>query len=612
MPARKDFVRIVEVGSRDGLQNVKTTIPTAVKLALIRRLRDAGLQTIEVTSVVSPRAVPQLADCRDVLADAEIQALLRDTQLRMPVLIPNLKGLGIAVEHGVREVAVFVSATEGFSKANIGCTVEQGLDRARQVATRAREQGLAVRGYVSCVFACPFDGPTPPAAVLACVQQLLDMGCYEISLGDTVGVGVPADVKALVSHLLRAGIPVEQLAGHFHDTYGQAVANVWAAYDCGMRVFDSSVGGLGGCPYAPGAKGNLATEDLVYTLHQAGVQTGTDLPMLVDIGVWISRTLAQPNSSRAGSALATAMSSSTKKPPPTKAPGASPEASRMSPWLHQASVEGLEVQRSGTNIKITLNRPKNGNALTAPMISAITSLFETAASDPSITRIAIAARGKFFCTGMDLAKGSSPVAKGGAAGDEQYARLTRLFEAIDAAPQVTIACVQGPAFGGGVGLAFACDVRLMAAAASMTLSETRLGLAPATISKYVVREWGVAFAREAMLSARAVPAMELKRLGKVGEVVATPEALSAALDAYLAHLRHAAPRASAMAKQLVRLSWLDGGGGAKQADGIRKVFDEMMAAGSESAHGLKSFQAGNKPVDWDEFTLARAARKAKL
>lgn len=212
--------------------------------------------------------------------------------------------------------------------------------------------------------------------------------------------------------------------------------------------------------------------------------------------------------------------------------------------------------------------------------------------------------------GMDLSKDNSPVARGGSASDQQYERLTKLLEVIDAAPQVTIACIQGPAFGGGVGLAFACDIRLMADSSSMTLSEVKLGLAPATISKYVIREWGTAFAREAMLSARTVPAMELKQLGMVTTVVETAEALPAVLDQYLARLKHAAPRASALSKELVKLSWKDAGG-SRQAAGVRRAFDEMMAAGSESAYGLAQFQA-KKTVDWDDVALSRSRAVPKL
>lgn len=463
--------------------------------------------------------------------------------------------------------------------------------------------GSFIYSYISCVFACPFDGPTPYQAVLNCSRQLLDMGCYEVSLGDTVGVGVPTDVQSLVRNLLDAGIPVERLAGHFHDTYGQAIANVWAAYHCGIRVFDSSVAGLGGCPYAPGAKGNLATEDLVYSLHRAGLDTGVDLAKLVDAGVWISKQLSAPNSSRAGIALAVKAATT-------------PQRQNSLPssleWVKQPAEDGIEIFRSGTNLKIVLNRPKNGNALTASMISHLTGLFETARSDPCITRIALTARGRFFCTGMDLGKGTSPVAQGGDAADAQYSRLKRLFEAIDNAPQVTIACLQGSAFGGGVGLAFACDIRLMTATASIRLTEVRLGLAPATISKYVIRELGAALAREAMLSARTVSAQELLRLGKVAAVLENSIDPQAAVDDYLVRLRQCAPRASALTKDLVRLSWLEGGGGEKQATGIRQVFDEMMAEDSESKYGLHQFQSGEKECDWDAYTLSKTRNKARL
>ena len=599
-------VRIVEVGPRDGLQNVKAKIPTTTKLALIHKLRAAGLQNIEITSVVSPRAVPQLADCKDILADSRIQGLMTDSTLRTPVLIPNLKGLDIAIRHNVKEVAVFVSAAEGFSQANIRCSVQEGLDRAREVAEKARSHGIAVRGYISCVFACPFDGPTPPAAVHDCTKQLLEMGCYEVSLGDTIGVGVPTDTHKLFRYLIDAGIPSSSLAGHFHDTYGQAIANVWAAYETGIRTFDSSVGGLGGCPYAPGAKGNVATEDLVYSLHQAGIDTGVDLPKLCNIGDWITRELSIPNSSRAGAALVskqnpTTQSVATDSPPPiTKLD-----------WKPQPAAEGLQMYRSGTNLKLVLDRPRNGNALTETMIAHLTKIFEDAASDESITRIAITANGKFFCTGMDLSTGSSPVAQSHSATDAQFNRLFRLFEAIDRAPQVTVACVQGSAFGGGVGLALVCDIRLMVKTASLRLSEVRLGLAPATISKYVIRELGIPLAREAMLSARPLSATELKSLGKVSVVIDREEESSAELDNYLTSLRSSAPHASKLTKELVKYAWMDAGGEG-QAVGIKKIFTEIMAPQSESAYGLKQFQNRVKDVDWDAYRLSKLSTKAKL
>lgn len=462
------------------------------------------------------------------------------------------------------------------------------------------QQYSFVNRYVSCIFACPFDGPTPHHAVLDCVQQLLAMGCYEVSLGDTVGVGVPIDVRKLLQHLLASGTPVERLAGHFHDTYGQAIANVWEAYSCGLRVFDSSVAGLGGCPYAPGAKGNLATEDLLYSLHSSGLETGVDLAKVVETGVWISRQLDALNSSRAGSAIASKALASLQVQEP------------MLPnlqWTRQQSGEGIIIYKSGNNLKVVLNRPKNGNALTAAMVSQLTGLFESAASDRAISRIVLTARGKFFCTGMDLGKSTSLVAKGPKSTDIQYSRLKRLFEAIDNAPQVTIACLQGPAFGGGVGLAFACDIRLVAASGTMRLTEVRLGLAPATISKYVIRELGPSLAREAMLSARVMTPRELLGLGKVTAIIDDP---STAIDNYLLGLRQCAPRASALTKELVRISWLEGGGGKTQEVGIRKVFDDMMNENCEAKYGLDQFQKGIKSWDWDAYTLSDAKNKAKL
>ncbi|KAF2207626.1 hypothetical protein CERZMDRAFT_102307 [Cercospora zeae-maydis SCOH1-5] len=598
-------IRIVEVGPRDGLQNVKPAISANTKLALIEKLHEAGLQRIEITSIVSPRAVPQLADCKEVLADAYIQKQLADRRVRMPVLVPNVKGLNVALRHNVKEVAVFVSAAEGFSKANIHCSVQEGLERAQKVADTARAAGLEVRGYVSCIFACPFDGPTPHPAVLNCVRQLLDMGCYEVSLGDTIGVGVPADTEALVNFLVASRIPIQRLAGHFHDTYGQAIANMWAAYRCGMRVFDSSVGGLGGCPFAPGAKGNLATEDLVYSLEQAGVSTGVDLMKLVNTGAWITQQLGIPNSSRAGAALISKAQLARQRTSSVSAPAGLQ-------WTKQPTIDGLEVYRQGTNMKVVLNRPRNGNALTVPMISHLTQVFEDAATDRSISRIVITANGKFFCTGMDLSRDNSPVAKEGtSASDAQYTRLTRLFESIDKAPQVTIACVQGSAFGGGVGLALVCDIRLMVANATLKLSEVRLGLAPATISRYVVRELGISFSREVMLSARAVSAQELMRLGKIAEIIPAQEQLTSAIDTYLLRLRACAPNASKMAKDLVRLGW-EHAGNEEQDRGIKRIFADFMDQKSESAHGLRQFQKGVKEVDWDSYTLSKVIPKPRL
>jgi hydroxymethylglutaryl-CoA lyase len=400
---------------------------------------------------------------------------------------------------------------------------------------------------------------------------------------------------------------MEKLAGHFHDTYGQAVANVWEAYSCGMRVFDSSVGGLGGCPFAPGAKGNVASEDLVYMFQNAGISTGVDLAKLVQTGEWISRQLSQSNSSRAGKALSI-KSQPTKNSPSTSIKSPNPSAKNTPPleWSLISSPEGLHIHRNGPNLKITLNRPKNGNALTSTMLTTLTETIQTANSDPLTTRIIITATGRFFCTGMDLGKGTSPVAQGGSASDTQFNRLTALFEAIDTSPKVTIAAMNGPAFGGGVGLAFACDIRLCTASAGCTLSEVKLGLAPATISKYVVREWGVSFAREAMLSARSVGAKELASRGLVSGV----GELEGLLEALLIRLKACSPGGSRMSKELVKLAWVHGGREG-QVSGIKGVFDEMMRADGEGAVGLREFQVGRK-MDWDTFVLEQGQAKAKL
>lgn len=592
-------VRIVEVGPRDGLQNVKALIPTSTKLELIDRLRSTGLNTIEITSVVSPKAIPQLADCRQVLGNELIKTMMRDRDLRLPVLIPNVKGLDIALANGVREVAVFVSATEGFSRANINATVDEGVARARRVAEKARTAGLFVRGYVSCMFADPYDGPTPQAAVLKVVLELLDIGCYEISLGDTTGVGTAGDVASLLAYLQRSGVPLSKLAGHFHDTYGQAVSNVWQAYQCGVRVFDSGVSGLGGCPFAPGAKGNVGTEDLVYLFQKSGVHTGVDLTKLVETGSWISRQLRKTNDSRAGAALAMKHGAV-----PRQQTDQSATASKLQ-WTLLKVTEGLKIYRSGVNAKLLLNRANNGNALTISMIADLTRFFEQAQNDKTITRIIIQGEGKYFCTGMDLAKGSSPVAQSKAESDAQFERLTRLFELIDNAPQVTIACINGPAFGGGVGLAFSCDIRIAVSSVTVTLSEAKLGLCPATISKYVIREWGIPFTREVMLSTRPVSILELKSLGSVMRVVDDPSDLHGALEDYLSKLKRAGPEASTMCKELVKLAWRDAGG-TRQASGIKALFDKMMSSGGEAAIGLKAFQSGQKTLDWDDVPRVTA------
>ncbi|MBI3146942.1 MAG: hydroxymethylglutaryl-CoA lyase [Betaproteobacteria bacterium] len=291
-------VLITEVGPRDGLQNEQTVVPAAIKIELIRRLAAAGCASIEATSFVSPKWVPQLADAAEVM-----RGLPRRAGLRYTALTPNLKGFEAALAAGVDEVAVFVAASESFSQKNINCSIAESLDRAEPLIAAAQVAGVPVRGYLSCVIACPYEGAIAPEKIRPIAEMLLAMGCYEISLGDTIGAGTAGTVQALLEVLLP-GISADRLAGHFHDTYGQALANVLAALRLGIRHFDSSVGGLGGCPYARGATGNLATEDLVYLLNGLKIETGIDLDRLAAAGQFIADFLGRPSHSRVARALA--------------------------------------------------------------------------------------------------------------------------------------------------------------------------------------------------------------------------------------------------------------------------------------------------------------------
>jgi isopropylmalate/homocitrate/citramalate synthase len=289
-------VRIVEVGPRDGLQNEKQTVPTETKIEFIRRLADAGLTTIEATAFVSPRWVPQMADHAEVL-----RALKQGQGTTYPVLVPNLRGFEEAVAAGATEVAVFAAASETFSQRNINCSIAESLERFEPIFAAARAENVAVRGYVSCVLGCPYEGEVKAAKVADVAAALFERGCYEISLGDTIGVGTPNRTSALIETVSER-IPREKLAGHFHDTYGQALANIYAAMLEGVSVFDASVSGLGGCPYAPGAAGNVATEDLLYMLNGMGVETGVDLDRLIGAGAFICERLGRTTQSRVAKA----------------------------------------------------------------------------------------------------------------------------------------------------------------------------------------------------------------------------------------------------------------------------------------------------------------------
>ncbi|MEP6483418.1 MAG: hydroxymethylglutaryl-CoA lyase [Rudaea sp.] len=293
MPAS---VRIVEVGPRDGLQNEKAIVPTATKIELIDRLSDTGLKTIEATSFVSPKWVPQLADATDVYT-----AIRKVPGVRYPVLVPNLQGYERARAVDVKEIAVFTAASEAFNRKNINASIDESIERFTPIMQRAKDDGVAVRGYVSTVLGCPYQGDVPVADVVRVAKRLHDLGCYEISLGDTIGIGTPSKAKAMLAAVAEA-VPIDALAVHFHDTRGQALANILACLELGVSVIDSSVSGTGGCPYAKGASGNVATEDVVYMLHGMGIATGIDLEKLVAAGRWLSAQLARENGSKVGKA----------------------------------------------------------------------------------------------------------------------------------------------------------------------------------------------------------------------------------------------------------------------------------------------------------------------
>jgi hydroxymethylglutaryl-CoA lyase len=296
LPSR---VKIVEVGPRDGLQNEKQVVPTDIKIELINRLAEAGVSVIEATSFVSPKWVPQMGDNTAVL-----QGITKHNATVYPVLTPNLQGFDAAIQAGATEVAIFAAASESFSRKNINCSIAESLKRFEPILSSASALEIPVRGYVSCVVGCPYEGAVAPEQAASVAKTLFNMGCYEVSLGDTIGVGNPASISQLIEACARQ-IPIAQLAGHYHDTYGMAIANIYASLQIGMAVFDSSIAGLGGCPYAQGASGNVATEDVIFLLDGLGIETGIDLVKLAAIGDWISLAINRPNGAKAGRALCT-------------------------------------------------------------------------------------------------------------------------------------------------------------------------------------------------------------------------------------------------------------------------------------------------------------------
>ena len=292
-PRVPERVTIYEVGPRDGLQNEPENVPTAVKVAFIEKLADAGLCAIEITSFVKASAIPQLADAADV-----VRGVKRRSGLRLPVLVPNMKGFDAARAVGVREVAVFTAASETFNRKNINCGIEESIERFRPVVQTAADEKIRVRGYISTAFGCPFEGRIEPESVREVVHMLLDLGIEEISIGDTIGVATPNQVYDVIETLYASGVTREVLALHFHDTRGTALANVCAGLDCGVTIFDSSAGGLGGCPYAPGATGNLATEDLLYLLEGLGVSTGVSLAGIAEASIYLAKETGRKPPSR--------------------------------------------------------------------------------------------------------------------------------------------------------------------------------------------------------------------------------------------------------------------------------------------------------------------------
>lgn len=294
---KNNKVKIVEVGPRDGLQNEKIIISTEIKIELIERLANAGLKNIESASFVSPKWVPQMGDASQVM-----QGIKRQRDVTYSALVPNLKGMQWAIDTGVQEIAIFTAASEAFCQKNINCSIAESLDRFAGIVDLAKQHNIAVRGYVSTVLGCPYQGDVAPEQVATLTKQLFEMGCYEISLGDTIGVGTPNKVKKMLE-IVAHHIPMDQLAVHFHDSYGQAIVNIYAAIEMGVRSIDSSVAGLGGCPYAKGASGNVSSEDLVYLLNGLDLECGIDLNKLVAIGHWISDHLNKPNNSKVALAM---------------------------------------------------------------------------------------------------------------------------------------------------------------------------------------------------------------------------------------------------------------------------------------------------------------------
>ncbi|MAZ39556.1 MAG: hydroxymethylglutaryl-CoA lyase [Legionellales bacterium] len=285
---RPDFVKLIEVGPRDGLQNEKQFIPTEIKISLIDKLSQTGLSYIETTSFVSPKSIPQMADAKEVITHIN-----PNKDVTYGVLVPNVQGMQLAIAHQVKEISIFTTVSETFCQKNINCSITESLERYKTVIHLAQQNNIKIRGYISCVVGCPYEGKMSPLAVTNLAETLLKMGCYQISLGDTIGIATPGDIKKLL-YVITAKIPVKKLAVHFHDTYGQALVNIYEALHWGIATVDTSVAGLGGCPYAKGASGNVATEDVIYMLNGLDIKTGVSLDAMREASIFISEQLHRP------------------------------------------------------------------------------------------------------------------------------------------------------------------------------------------------------------------------------------------------------------------------------------------------------------------------------
>lgn len=504
-----EFVKVVEVGPRDGLQNEEKKIETASKIRLIEMLADSGLSHIEVSSLVSPKWIPQLADAVEVASGLALKG-----KVVTSLLVPNEKGYERFKSTKLDQVALFMSASQSHSKANINKSIEEAFQALEAVITPARRDGFALRCYVSVAFECPYEGPVAPDTVRGIVERLLSSGVDEISLGDTIGAATPDQVAFLI-RLLKQDLPLSKLALHFHDTRGTALANVLAGLSEGVSIFDASIGGLGGCPYAPGAAGNLATEDLVYMLHSMGIDTGVDLDRLVDAGAYAQSIVGRE---LPGRYLQAALSRRAKGCP-------SLECDNKSMSKAVAVDERVVLVEKGDGLAwIKLNRLSVHNCLSREVLNSIIKAAFELACDPQVRVVAIIGAGaKVFCAGADLTERKT-MTEGETL--DYLALIQKTMKALESMPQPVIAAINGSAFGGGTELALACDLRVMMSGAQLRLTEVKLGIIPgAGGTQRLPRLIGKSKAKEMILTAAPLSAQAGLELGLIHRVVTDDGAL---------------------------------------------------------------------------------------